>query len=129
MITNSIAEADEKSDLCMVPCKIFATSASLETSIKKASRNLKTDGFIHLLSENEDYSSDLPLEPSTTLGRAIESVRKIMKKLDHRLYQGLVYRKCENGKMVFKFYYRKYTISYHSMQIFKFSFRFEISDY
>ena len=80
------------------PCGIFFGSANLESPIRKASELLKRDGFIHnTIDKCLQATQQIPGEASTSLGKAIESVKKVMQKLDHRLYQGLIYQKCQNG--------------------------------
>ena len=70
--------------------------------IKRAAANLERDGckmdvfcngMIFLHSEKE-----LVREPNSVLGKALKSVKTIMKKCDHALYKGNIYRKSPKGK-------------------------------
>lgn len=65
--------------------------------MEKSSHMLTNNGFFHgtLLLENV---LELIPEPQTTLGKAIEAVKKLMKSLNHRLYCGAIYKRQKEGK-------------------------------
>ena len=76
-----------------LPCVIKCIDKSIKTTIKNASGNLKVDGFKHKF--NNYVSNDEPL--FTSLAKAVTAVKKLMIKLNHRLYRGSIYVKIKKG--------------------------------
>ena len=70
--------------------------------IKHTTANLIKDGMqldMKLKSENSSIIEDVRVqyEPNTAVGKAIKAVSSVMKKVNHALYKGDVYRKVEKG--------------------------------
>ena len=90
-------EKIKKSDLSKRPCRIYAT-ANVK-SIDVASKNLLKDKFYHeCCSEIVPRTVDFQPENENAISLACTKVKKLMTKLNHRLYRGNVYKKHENGK-------------------------------
>ena len=51
-----------------------------------------------MITEN---TKNVQVPPATSIGKAIEVVNCAMKKLNHALYRGEVFRKAEKGKLFY----------------------------
>ena len=79
------------------PCSIVCLDKALEQSVGNASRNLIHDKFHH----DSDVKSVLqPVRsffPKGSLGKATQSISKLMLRLNHRLHHGSIYSKVPEG--------------------------------
>lgn len=70
-----------------------------------ASKNLIKDGFIHHFYGSECEIANVNPEPSKLEGpnqvKALELVKKFMLKFHHRLYRGNVYKKPDEGTLLY----------------------------
>ena len=84
------------------PCKLVVVERSFQQSLKFADscRNLSKEGlkikFDPMLTEN---TKKVQVATTTGIGKAIEVVNSAMKKVNHALYRGEVFRKAEKGKL------------------------------
>ena len=73
---------------------------SFEHSLQNDCRNISKEGlkikFDPILTEN---TKNVQVAPTTGIGKAIEVVNCAMKKMNHVLYRGEVFRKAEKGKL------------------------------
>ena len=100
-----LAELEEKANgMEHLPCCIKNVNSEIIQSITNASNNLKAVGFKHQFigGNGQDFPQSAIEKPLTTsLGKAVDSIRIVMKKLGHRLCNGLIYSKHPKGNSVF----------------------------
>ena len=81
-------------------CRLVVVERSFEQPLQNASRNLAKEGlkieFDPMLTEN---TKNVQVAPTTGIGKAIEVVNCAMKKVNHALYRGDVFRKAEKDKL------------------------------
>ena len=79
------------------PCRLVVVERSFEQPLQNVSRNLSKEGlkikFDPMLTEN---TKNVQGAPATGIGKAIEVVNCAMKKVNHGLYRGDVFRKDPN---------------------------------
>ena len=84
------------------PCRLVVVERSFEQPLQNACRNLSKEGlkikFDPMLTEN---TKNVQVAPTTGIGKAIEVVNCAMKKVNHALYRGDVFRKAEKDKLFF----------------------------
>ena len=84
------------------PCRLVVVERSIEQPLQNACRNLLKEGlkikFDPMLTEN---TKNVQVAPTTGIGKAIEVVNCAMKKVNHALYHGEVFRKAEKGKLFY----------------------------
>ena len=82
------------------PCRLVVVERSFEQPLQNACRNLSKEGlkikFDPMLTEN---TKKVQVATTTGIGKAIEVVNSAMKKVNHALYRGEVFRKAEKGKL------------------------------
>ena len=82
------------------PCILVVIERSFEQPLQNACLNLSKEvlkiKFDPMLTEN---ITDVQVTPPTGIGKAIEFVNCAMKKVNHALYRGEVFRKAEKGKL------------------------------
>ena len=82
------------------PCRFVVVERSFEQPLQNACRNLSKEGlkikFDPMLTEN---TKKVQVATTTGIGKAIEVVNSAMKKVNHALYRGEVFRKAEKGKL------------------------------
>ena len=82
------------------PCRLVVVGRSFEQPLQNACRNLSKEGlkikFDPMLTEN---TKNVQVAPTTGIGKAIEVVNCAMKKVNHALYRGDVFRKAEKDKL------------------------------
>ena len=70
--------------------------------LKKAATNLERDGCkMDVFTDGvvwQNSTEELVREPNSALGKALKSVKIIMKNCDHAIYKGDIYRKSPKGK-------------------------------
>ena len=84
------------------PCRVVVVERSFEQPLQNAGRNLSKEGlkikFDPMLAEN---TKNVQVAPSAGIGKAIEVVNCAMKKVNHALYRGEVFRNAEKGKLFY----------------------------
>ena len=93
----SLATNDICKDICRLVVVDERYSATLEYSCKKLNESgvaIKFDGA------KVQTNVNMYIEPTTGIGKAIKTVQCAMKKVNHALYRGEVYAKCEKGKFL-----------------------------
>ena len=83
------------------PCRLVVVELrSFEQPLQNACRNLSKEGlkikFDPMLTEN---TKKVQVATTTGIGKAIGVVNSAMKKVNHALYRGEVFRKAEKGKL------------------------------
>ena len=85
------------------PCRLVVVERSFEQPLQNACRNLSKEGlkikFDPMLTEN---TKKVQVATTTGIGKAIEVVNSAMKKVNHALYRGEVFRKAEKGKLFYR---------------------------
>ena len=90
------------------PCRLVVVDRSFEQSLQNACRNLSKEGLkIKFESMLTEKTKNVQVAPTTGKGKAIEVVNSAMKKVNHALYRGEVFRKSEKGK----FFYQSHTFN------------------
>ena len=85
------------------PCRLVVVDRSFEQSLQNACRNLSKEGLkIKFESMLTEKTKNVQVAPTTGIGKAIEVVNCAMKKVNHALYRGEVFRKSEKGKPFIK---------------------------
>ena len=85
------------------PCRLVVVDRSFEQSLQNACRNLSKEGLkIKFESMLTEKTKSVQVAPTTGIGKAIEVVNCAMKKVNHALYRGEVFRKSEKGKPFIK---------------------------
>ena len=90
----AVLKANEKTHL---PCCIKCTDKNLSNSMKNSSNNLRSDGLKHQFNEEEQVVAPEQPEKFSSLAKAVNAVKQLMLKLDHRLYRGSIYVKIPEG--------------------------------
>lgn len=90
---------DNNQEICEYICQLTVVDSSFEAPLQIAAINLSKTGLkIKFKSKKLDQPEALAITPGTGLGKAMETVRKVMKKLNHAPYCGEVYAKCPKGE-------------------------------
>ena len=85
------------------PCRLVVVDGSFKQSLQNASRNLSKEGFkIKFESMLAENIKNVQVAPTTGIGKATEVVNCAMKKVNHALYRGEVFRKSEKSKPFIK---------------------------
>ena len=102
LTTQQIKNHEAYKALLKHPCRVIVNCAKYKDSIKIIVNNLSKDGLVADLVEcgGPEFHGEKRLlqTASTSIGKAIEAVRCVMKKVNHCLYHGGVYAKDKGGR-------------------------------
>ncbi|XP_066925671.1 uncharacterized protein [Clytia hemisphaerica] len=84
-------------------CRLHCCDIRIAESFSNASKNLTKSKLVHIYDGMGTLDEDLPeAPPSSNLSKAADKISELMKKLNYRLYRGMVYFKPEEAKFTFK---------------------------
>ena len=93
-------ETEESQKFAKTPCHILLCNKGNKELLNKASSYLSKDGFKHCVNETTVSKEVLEIEATSTLGKAVQSIRLMMQRLQHALYRGQIYRKLDEGMFI-----------------------------
>ena len=98
---NEIKNHDGYKALLKRPCRIIVVSDQYNECAKVVVNNLSIDGFVADLIESSgtiNKEKKILQSATTSVGKSLETVRCVMKKVQHCLHRGGVYAKQAGGK-------------------------------
>lgn len=101
------------------PCRIVICNEQCRAALTNSHQNLKDDGmFISMTAATlNKATSVVAVEPTTKLGKSIETFRQLLSKAGHGLYKGYIYRKEPLGNYFFFILFNS-SYSFYPMYIF-----------
>lgn len=104
LVENSLRKFEVTSSeiLCKTPCCLVVVNEGLNAPLRNAANNLKAVGMLISFSSMwADEEVEIPAEPNTGIGKALQTVRCAMAKVGHALHLGELYSRQEKAKYTY----------------------------
>lgn len=101
------------------PCRIVICNEQCHPALTMRHQNLKDDGMFVSITEAtlNQVTCPVAVEPTTKLGKAIDTFMQVLSDSNHGLYKGYIYKKEPLGNYFFSLFNCNY--NFYAMYLFK----------